>query len=145
MRILMRMRVVPRKVSLSSPVQGRGAFCLSAGPEKERRIDLKKLHVSSFAPSVLHVPGGGPPPRGGGLRPGGRGRTARYPGPVGPEQRQPLCLFAYPHVRTDPWARDFIREHFSVTVTTNCGPCGLYGLNRYSVFMGTPAGQFLPS
>mgnify|MGYP001077981488 FL=1 len=57
-------------------------------------------------------------------------------------------FFAYPLGYTDAWANDFLREHFSVTATTNHGPSdiskGLYDLKRCNVSMGVPVGDILP-
>ncbi len=45
--------------------------------------------------------------------------------------------FAYPHGKTDSWSDDFLREHFSVTVTTRVEVAdisgGLYQLPRYNM------------
>lgn len=57
-------------------------------------------------------------------------------------------FFAYPHGRTEPWASDFLAEHFDVTVTTKHGPAnisrGLYDLPRHNVAMITPLSDYLP-
>lgn len=57
-------------------------------------------------------------------------------------------FFAYPLGYTDAWASDFLKEHFSVTATTNHGPSdiskGLYDLKRCNVSMGVPVGDILP-
>ena len=57
-------------------------------------------------------------------------------------------FFAYPNGITDKWASGFIREHFSVTVTTKHGCAdiseGLYGLKRCNVSMGVPLSKILP-
>ena len=53
------------------------------------------------------------------------------------ELGQPVRFFAYPHGKTEPWAEDFLREHFAVTVTTRVAPAdlsdGLYQLPRYNI------------
>ncbi len=50
--------------------------------------------------------------------------------------KEPL-LFAYPHGTVEPWAEDFLRQNFSVTVTSESGTAdlanGLYGLPRYNI------------
>lgn len=60
---------------------------------------------------------------------------------------EPL-FFAYPLGRTDPWADSFIKEHFSVTLTTEPGAAdiskGLYNMRRYTVDMDTPVCRILP-
>ncbi len=57
-------------------------------------------------------------------------------------------FFAYPNGKTEAWARDFIREHFSVTVTTRHGAWdtakGLYGMRRCNVSMDVPVWDILP-
>lgn len=59
-----------------------------------------------------------------------------------------VLFFAYPHGQTEPWANDFLREHFSVTVTTHHGAAdisgGLYDLPRYNINPKQPPGKFLP-
>jgi len=56
-------------------------------------------------------------------------------------------FFAYPHGQTEPWANDFLKEHFSLTVTTHHGSTdiskGLYDMNRYNVSMDTPLSSIL--
>lgn len=58
-------------------------------------------------------------------------------------------FFAYPHGKTEPWASEFLAEHFAVTVTTQHGPAniswGLYDLPRHNVAMSTPLSQYLPA
>ena len=53
------------------------------------------------------------------------------------ELGQEVLFFAYPHGKTEPWAEDFLREHFAVTVTTRVAPAdlsgGLYQLPRYNI------------
>lgn len=60
----------------------------------------------------------------------------------------PPQFFAYPNGRVEPWAKDFLREHFAITVTTRHGPadisCGLYALNRYTVSMEVSLSEILP-
>ena len=57
-------------------------------------------------------------------------------------------FFAYPNGKTEEWARDFIRAHFAVTVTTRHGSAdisgGLYELRRCNVSMKVPVGDILP-
>lgn len=57
-------------------------------------------------------------------------------------------FFAYPNGKTEEWAKDFVREHFTVTVVTRHGSCdtskGLYGLKRYNVSMKIPPQKILP-
>jgi len=59
----------------------------------------------------------------------------------------PVQFFAYPHGQTEPWASDFLKEHFSVTVTTHHGSAdisnGLYDMNRCNVSMDTPLSSIL--
>jgi len=56
-------------------------------------------------------------------------------------------FFAYPHGQTEPWANEFLKEHFSVTVTTHHGSTdlskGLYDMNRCNVSMNTPLSSIL--
>ena len=58
-------------------------------------------------------------------------------------------FFAYPNGKTEEWARDFIREHFAVTVITRHGSWdisnGLYNMKRCNVSMDEPVSKFLPS
>ena len=58
-------------------------------------------------------------------------------------------LFAYPNGKTEAWAKDFIQEHFAVTVITRHGSWdishGLYGIKRCNVSMEMPVGRILPS
>lgn len=58
-------------------------------------------------------------------------------------------FFAYPNGKVESWAKDFIREHFSVTVTTRHGAAelsgGLYSLPRCNVSMGVPLDEILPA
>ena len=57
-------------------------------------------------------------------------------------------FFAYPHGQTEPWASDFLAQHFSMTVTTHHGAAdiggGLYNLPRYNINMKQPPSKFLP-
>ena len=57
-------------------------------------------------------------------------------------------FFAYPHGQTEPWASDFVAQHFSMTVTTHHGAAdiggGLYNLPRYNINMKQPPSKFLP-
>ena len=61
---------------------------------------------------------------------------------------EPPLYFAYPLGKTEPWADGFIRENFSVTVTTKPGTAGigqgLYNMPRYTVDMDTPVWCILP-
>ena len=56
-------------------------------------------------------------------------------------------FFAYPYGRTDPWAADFLAEHFAVTVTTAEKTAdisgGLYALPRYNISMKKGVGAYL--
>ena len=58
-------------------------------------------------------------------------------------------FFAYPNGRTDNWANDFLREHFSVTVTTAKRVAdisgGLYDLPRYNINSVRTARRVLPA
>ena len=58
-------------------------------------------------------------------------------------------FFAYPNGKVESWAKDFIQEHFAVTVTTRHGAAdlanGLYSLPRCNVSMGVPLDKILPS
>lgn len=60
-----------------------------------------------------------------------------------------ITFFAYPHGRTDSWARAFLREHFAVTVTTAEGVAsvsgGLYDLPRYNINSERTARSILPA
>lgn len=57
-------------------------------------------------------------------------------------------FLAYPYGITDSWAKDFLRENFDMTVTTNHGVVntskGLYDLNRYNINMKYPPSKYLP-
>jgi peptidoglycan/xylan/chitin deacetylase (PgdA/CDA1 family) len=57
-------------------------------------------------------------------------------------------FFAYPHGQAESWAGSFLREHFSMTVTTKHGAAsianGLYDLPRITVSMEEPVNKFLP-
>lgn len=59
----------------------------------------------------------------------------------------PVRYFAFPFGVTDRWATPFIREHFSVTVTTAAGisqpGVSLYNLNRLNVTMEHPVSEYL--
>ena len=63
---------------------------------------------------------------------------------VGTEVR----LFAYPLGKLDPWAKDYLQEHFELTVTSVVGKNniskGLYDLNRYNVSTHSPLTKYLP-
>jgi len=54
----------------------------------------------------------------------------------------PATYFAYPFGVTEPWADQFIREHFSLTLLTNEGTArtadGLYSLPRKTISMERP-------
>lgn len=58
-------------------------------------------------------------------------------------------LFAYPNGVKEPWAADFIQDHFAVTLTTRHGCAdlskGLYSLKRCNVSMEVPLSEILPS
>ena len=58
-----------------------------------------------------------------------------------------VTLFAYPCGKTDPWCADFMKEHFSLTVTSQAAPAdlknGLYDLPRYNISMNTPLNLYL--
>lgn len=60
-----------------------------------------------------------------------------------------VIFFAYPHGTTDKWASDFIRDHFSVTVTTKHGPAdvsdGLYNMPRHNISLRGAPSQYLPA
>ena len=57
-------------------------------------------------------------------------------------------FLAYPHGIADPWAEDFLRENFDMTVTTKHGCAdiaqGLYDLRRINVNTRETAKKFLP-
>lgn len=61
---------------------------------------------------------------------------------------QKVQFFAYPHGQTEPWADDFLRERFAVTVTTRHGAAntsnGFYDLPRYNINPEQPASKYLP-
>ena len=61
---------------------------------------------------------------------------------------RPVTFFAYPHGQTEPWASDFLKEHFSMTVTTQHGPAnishGLYDLPRHNINFKAPPSKYLP-
>ena len=56
-------------------------------------------------------------------------------------------FFAYPHGRTDSWADAFLKEQFSMTVTTAFGPVdlsdGCYLLSRHNITTDYTASHFL--
>lgn len=56
---------------------------------------------------------------------------------------KPATFFAYPFGVTEPWADGFLRDHFSLTLTTREGRCdpagGLYDLPRLAVTMDRSA------
>ena len=58
-----------------------------------------------------------------------------------------MTFFAYPNGKTEPWAVQFLAEHFSVTVTTAHGPADLsgvlYSLPRHNVTVQNKASQWL--
>ncbi len=60
-----------------------------------------------------------------------------------------VLFFAYPGGQVDRWADDFIKEHFSVTVTTKHGPAniskGLYKLPRHNISIFEDVPKFLPA
>lgn len=57
-------------------------------------------------------------------------------------------FLAYPHGISDPWAEDFLRENFDMTVTTKHGPAniskGLYDLRRHNINVDDPPSKYLP-
>lgn len=57
-------------------------------------------------------------------------------------------FLAYPHGVVDPWAEDFLRENFDMTVTTDHGPAdtskGLYNLKRHNITVNNPVSKYLP-
>lgn len=57
-------------------------------------------------------------------------------------------FLAYPHGVADPWAEDFLRENFDMTVTTDHGPAdiskGLYDLRRHNITVNNPVSKYLP-
>ena len=62
---------------------------------------------------------------------------------------QPVQFFAYPHGQTEPWADNFLKEHFAVTVTTRVAPAdlsdGLYQLPRYNINTTNSPACYLPA
>ena len=56
-------------------------------------------------------------------------------------------FFAYPHGRTDSWADIFLKEHFSMTVTTAFGPVdlsdGCHLLSRHNITTDYAVSHFL--
>ena len=58
-------------------------------------------------------------------------------------------FFAYPGGQTDSWAKEFIKEHFAVTVITRHGPAdlskGLYSLRRHNISLIEGVEDFLPA
>ena len=54
---------------------------------------------------------------------------------------------AYPYGRMDPWAEDFVREHFYLTVSTHPAvadlDAGLYGMDRLTISPGQPVASYL--
>lgn len=60
-----------------------------------------------------------------------------------------VLFFAYPHGTTDKWAAGFLKEHFSVSVTTRHGPAdisdGLYDMPRHNISMTADVSKFLPA
>ena len=59
----------------------------------------------------------------------------------------PVQLFAYPYGVTDPWADEYLEEHFLITLTTVPQQAdisnGLYKLPRYNVSMSNPLSNFM--
>ncbi len=57
-------------------------------------------------------------------------------------------FFAYPNGSGDPWAADFLKEHFAMTVTTEYGVAdlsgGLYDLPRINISPDEPVARVLP-
>lgn len=64
------------------------------------------------------------------------------------ELGQEVLFFAYPHGKTEPWADEFLRTHFSVTVTTQVAPAslseGFYALPRYNINTTNSPACYLP-
>ncbi len=60
---------------------------------------------------------------------------------------RPVQFFAYPSGQTDAWAEGFLREHFSMTVTTRHGAAdlskGFYQLYRMNISMRESVDLFL--
>lgn len=60
-----------------------------------------------------------------------------------------VLFFAYPHGTTDKWAVEFLKEHFSVSVTTRHGPAdiskGLYDMPRHNISMNGAPSKYLPA
>lgn len=58
-----------------------------------------------------------------------------------------VLFFAYPYGQKEPWASDYLYQHFSMTVTTRYGlanlACGRYDLPRYTVSMEESAAHHL--
>lgn len=65
------------------------------------------------------------------------------------ELDQPVQYFAYPHGRQDPWADEFLRDHFPVIVTSERGVGDVSSsaqmLPRYNINMDDPPALFLPA
>lgn len=59
----------------------------------------------------------------------------------------PVHFFAYPYGQREPWADQFLQDHFSMTVTTQYGranlACGRHDLPRYTVSMEESAAHHL--
>lgn len=62
---------------------------------------------------------------------------------------QEIIYFAYPNGERERWAERFLKEHFTVTVTTQDGVAdiakGLYNMRRCNVSIVRPAASFLPA
>lgn len=59
----------------------------------------------------------------------------------------PVTYLAYPFGERDPWAEDYIREHFALTVTTHSAVAdldmGLYGMDRLTIAVSQPVDSYL--
>ena len=60
-----------------------------------------------------------------------------------------VFFFAYPFGQRESWASSYLKEHFSISVTTRHGPAdlsgGLYNLPRHNISMKEPVSKFLPA
>lgn len=63
------------------------------------------------------------------------------------EVGQRPVLLAYPSGKADAWCKQFVRDHFTMTVTTWQGPCwprlGLYDLGRYNIALSVTPKKIL--
>lgn len=60
-----------------------------------------------------------------------------------------VIFFAYPSGLVDEWAGGFLKDRFSVTVTTQHGPAdisrGLYNMSRHNISLESDVSKYLPA